>query len=229
MAQPLTLTSSEERTMPSLRVAALAGIAVPVVFIGTIALLTWVQYDFMTGIGWSLTEEYEAEVPYPSGLAGGPHGWAQSANFAVVGVLALAFLLGLRTQFHRRRAGLVATVFLGVFVLAAPLNAVPTALPGEPQGLGHLLHFIGFLMTVLGGLVGTFSAGLALRGNPAWRGWRTYSVLVAPAIVLLAVAAPVSSTIDSSLGLAVLFTWFGVMGLHLYQVAGTGPEPAPTR
>lgn len=81
-------------------------------------------------------------------------------------------------------------------------------------------HFIGFVMTVGGGLVGTLAAGLALRGDPAWRGWWVYASLTTPAILVTLVWGPLSESLDSTIGLGLLFVWFGVVGLRLWQVSG---------
>ncbi|HZI97498.1 MAG TPA: DUF998 domain-containing protein [Actinomycetales bacterium] len=200
------------------RSAAVAGIAVPLVFLPTVALLTWAEYDFMTARGWSPVADSDA-LPFPSALARGPYGWVQDVNFLLAGMLALVLLAGLRRCFRRRRWGYVATVALGMFGVAGLLNAVPTSLPGEEATLAGTLHFIGFLMTMLGGVVGTLAAGLALRGDPAWRGWWVYSVLT-PVGMVASATGLLGTPSDSGFYvlLLLLFGWFGVMGARLYRV-----------
>jgi hypothetical protein len=42
--------------------------------------LTFAQYGFMRDLGWDPLGA--SDVPWPSGLALGPLGWLQAANFA---------------------------------------------------------------------------------------------------------------------------------------------------
>lgn len=197
--------------------AALAGIAVPLVFIPIVVLLTVAEYEFLRGLGWHPYADHQSIGHWPSALARGPYGWLQSLNFLLAGALSLLFLAGLRSQFRPGGAGRVAVVALGAFGGAAVLNAFPTSLEGETgtwAAVG-LIHFIGFLITMASGVVGTVAAGLALRGQPGWRGWWVYSLLTGPAV-------PATMVLPGDTGfylvLVLLFGWFGVMGWRLRQV-----------
>lgn len=75
----------------------------PVLFATVLLALSALQYDFMLGIGWRpLTDPAGA---WPSGLALGPYGTVQVANFVVSGLLlalfALGFHLGVTDTAHR--------------------------------------------------------------------------------------------------------------------------------
>ncbi len=59
----------------------------------TITILTFLEYDFMAGIGWDPVQG--SDVPWPSGLALGPYGCLQVANFDHVGVCLIALAFGL--------------------------------------------------------------------------------------------------------------------------------------
>src|ERR687893_2329408 len=73
--------------------AAVAGTIGPVLF-GTVLLaLSVLEYDFMLGIGWRPVADPAGA--WPSGLALGPYGPAQVANFVVSGLLLAFFSLGL--------------------------------------------------------------------------------------------------------------------------------------
>jgi hypothetical protein len=63
---------------------ALAGMIGPATFALAIVVLTLVQYAFMVGLGWHPT--HSSDVPWPSGLALGPLGWLQVANFVIFGL-----------------------------------------------------------------------------------------------------------------------------------------------
>jgi uncharacterized protein DUF998 len=200
------------------RLSGYCGLAMPLVFFPVVILLSWAEYDFMRGIGWSPLGEHS--VNFPSSLARGEYGYVQILNFALAGMLSLAFVVGLRTQFSHRLSGWVATLALGAFGLAGLLNAFPTSLPGEPGGIANTLHTIGFIATMLGALIGIAAAGLALRGAPSWRGWWIYSVLTPPA-VLVCFINPLGLPGDSPfyVGLVLMFGWFGAMGARLLRTA----------
>lgn len=66
--------------------AALCGMAAPILFGFLTMVATLLQTDFMEKLGWDV---------YPSGLALGPYGWIQVANFVLEGILIIAFGLGL--------------------------------------------------------------------------------------------------------------------------------------
>src|SRR5215211_528493 len=73
--------------------AAVAGTIGPVMFGSVLLALSVLEYDFMLGIGWRpVTNPAGA---WPSGLALGPYGLAQVANFVVSGLLLAFFSLGL--------------------------------------------------------------------------------------------------------------------------------------
>lgn len=72
--------------------AALAGMLGPVLFVTVILALTALQYDFMLEIGWRpLADPADA---WPSGLALGPYGPLQDANFVASGLLLALFATG---------------------------------------------------------------------------------------------------------------------------------------
>lgn len=80
-----------ERTV---RVGAIAGAVAPYLFLlGTIGI-SWLQEDFMEELGWD---------EWPSGLALGPNGWLQMADFIVLGVLLSAFALAVAPVPARNR------------------------------------------------------------------------------------------------------------------------------
>jgi uncharacterized protein DUF998 len=99
---------------PSQQNGALAGIIGPAVFAFVIVVLTLVQYDFMVGLGWRPVRG--SDVPWPSGLALGPLGWLQVANFVLFGLALIAFAVGL----HRGvgRAGRGSSVGPALLILA---------------------------------------------------------------------------------------------------------------
>jgi hypothetical protein len=203
-----------------LRVGGVAGILMYPVFTITVVLVTWAEWDFLHGIGWTVLHPHE--VNYPSSLARGDLGLIQSLNFLVVlGVLCLLFTRALRTQFVHRWSGAVATVALAAVVLSGPLSAFPTDLPGETASWHGFLHGLGFVLLIVGNLVAFVAAGLALRGARSWAGFWVYSLLNAPAAVLaLIVLAPLDQVAFYA-GVSLMLVWYAVVGVRMYFLAGS--------
>jgi len=192
------------------------------VFALTVVVLTWLEWDFLHGLGWAVRKS--GEVNIPSGLARGDFGVVQSLNFALLGAFGMVFLLGLRTQFAHRRSANVATAALGAFALAGLFNAMPTDLPGEPVSWHGVLHGIGFILTMLGGLVGFIVAGLALRGAPGWRGYcAAYSIATTPLALLAGFGLSSLDQYSFYVLLTIMLVWFGVMGFRMRQLAAHTP------
>ena len=72
--------------------AAVAGTIGPVLFGSILLALSVLEYDFMLGIGWRPVANPAGA--WPSGLALGPYGPVQVANFVVSGLLLVFFSLG---------------------------------------------------------------------------------------------------------------------------------------
>src|SRR5919106_1751446 len=164
---PPTLTAMqppEDRTMtdltyparslttswPPRRIAALAGIAAPLIFLAGIILATWLAWDYLHARGWSVLDQ--GDVPWPSGTALAEHGWVQSANFALTGTLLFLFVRTMRREFRRPIAGRIA---------------------------GTLLTVLAVFAIMLSSLIGMPATALALRGNERWRGFPLGAVCVA--------------------------------------------------
>jgi hypothetical protein len=200
-----------------LRIAGTAGMAMLPVFAITVIVLTWLDWDFLHSTGWTVLDEHR--VNYPSALARGDLGLVQSLNFLTLGVLAVIFGHGLRTQFVHRWSGAVATLGLAAVGLSGVFSAFATDLPSEPVSWHGLLHGVGFLLMLLGCVVSFVAGGLALRGAPGWKGYWVYSLLNTPLAIAVSVAlSPLGQV--SFYGLVTgLLTWFGVIGMRLRQRA----------
>ncbi len=95
MADVMPSSSGREHVdqVLTVRRAALGGIIGPIMFGFIVVVLTILQYDFMVGLGWRPFAD--SDVPWPSGLALGPYGWLQVANFVLFGLLLIVFAIGL--------------------------------------------------------------------------------------------------------------------------------------
>jgi len=134
------LSRSVERPAPIIRVAALSGIAGPLLF-----TLTFVAQEAFR------RAEYDPIAEPVSALEAGPHGWVQQANFAVFGLLMCTFALGLdrglaRSRLGRLGPGLLGVASVGLFLAAAlPLREDATGVTYDPGG--HFLAGITFFLS----------------------------------------------------------------------------------
>src|ERR687892_853974 len=92
--------------------AAIAGMIGPVLFGSVLVALSALEYDFMLGIGWRPVAD--SAGAWPSGLALGPYGPAQVANFVVSGLLLAFFALGLHFGATNGRGSPVGSALLFV-------------------------------------------------------------------------------------------------------------------
>ena len=215
-------------TAPSRRTAGLAGLAMTPLCLGLVALATWLEWDYLHSLGWTF-QDHE-EVPYPSATATGDWAFLTIASFVAAAGLAAVLVSALRREFASRVPGRVATVALTVYVGSFVLLAFPTDVESEtPQTWHGWLHGIGFLTLLLSMLVGYASAGLALRGNDDWRGWRLV-VGWWPALLLVTMFTGFGLPGDTGwyLFLVLAFGWTAVVGLRLTQLPDR-PAATPRR
>jgi hypothetical membrane protein len=106
-----------------------AGLIGPALF-----TLTWVAQELFR------IEEYSPLQEPVSALAAGPNGWIQSVNFAVFGVLTLAFALGMHEVTRSSKSGAVGSALflvsgLGLLMAAAfPLQEDAAGVTYDPGG-----------------------------------------------------------------------------------------------
>jgi hypothetical protein len=207
----------------SLRLAGTAGTVMLPVFALTVVVLTWLEWDFLHSVGWTVMHEHE--VNYPSSLARGDLGFLQSLNFLLLGLFAVVFGQGLRTQFTHRWSGATAVVGFAAVGLSGLFSAFVTDLPDEPISWHGVLHGIGFVLLMLGSAVTFVASGLALRSAPDWRGFWIYSVVNAPLALAVSVALSPLGQVSFYALVVLLLAWFGVMGLRLRRLADQPMAP----
>ena len=162
-------SASRVAAMPAgrLRALAWAGVIGPALF--TVVYLT--QELFRRG-------EYSPMAEPVSALEAGPNGWVQQVNFAVFGLLTVAFALGLDRGLLPSRAGfagpgLVFASGVGLMLAAAfPLREDDTGATYDPGG--HLVAGLMFFATSAAGLV---VLSRRLRRDPAWHSLWFYTLL----------------------------------------------------
>lgn len=176
--------------------------------------------------GWSLTENSDA--PYPSGLATGPLGFLQIANFALTGALVLVFGQGLVGTLRRGASRGVARVGFAGMGVALMTSAFPTdffhrlhgdAMPTSWHGWIHGMSFFALMLSVL---VAMIAFAFNARRSTVWRRW-TLPTLVVPVLLVGAFLGMLPNSWAFYLFILVLFAWMGLAGRHLRGLTAEAP------
>lgn len=149
--------------------------------------------------GWLKGSGYDPMRHPVSSLALGDHGWVQTANFLVCGLLTIACAVGLWRS--GLRAGAVLIGIWGLGLVGAGVF-VTDPVSGFPLGTPNALEY-----TTIGALHDAFSlpaflalaaAQVVLSGGNGWK-WRVYSLLSATAFVTTFLLAGVGFDQNQSL------------------------------
>jgi hypothetical protein len=192
----------------------------PALFAFVVVALTAVQYDFMIGIGWQPLEDPAGA--WPSGLALGPYGWAQSLNFAVSGPLLVVFAAGL----HRGMAGgsmmgPALLVLSGVAMTLLAFETDPIVRTG-PRTLHGWVHDLAFILLIVSLAPAFFSLWRRMKRDPLWRDHARYTLITGLLVIpLFLLPGP-----TYYLSLALILTWLEVLAIRLWTVAGRRPAPS---
>ena len=204
------------------RVAGLCGMLAGPVFVTTVVLLTIAEYPFLEAAGWSVFGHNS--IPYPSYTARGEFGYVQTANFAITGLLVLAFVQGLSAHLHRW-TGVVARVLLMLGGVAVSTSAFTTDRVPGPVSWHGAIHAGSFLAVLLGTVLGALFAGLSLRHEPGWHRWGTGTALFAVwQVAAFAVGGRLQSgDVSFYVFLLGLFAWLAATGWRLRQQPSSRP------
>ena len=197
------------------RAAAVAGMVGPVLFATVLLALTVVQYDFMLGIGWRPIEDPSGA--WPSGLALGPYGWAQVANFVLSGTLLMIFSAGLHlgaTDGRGSRFGPALLFVAGAAIALMGFETDPIQSTG-PRTLHNLIHDLAFALFVLTLLPAFFLLWWRFREDILWRNHARYTLVTGVLAPLLFLFPGVAYY----LFLAVVLAWFEVTAVKLSRAS----------
>ena len=193
------------------RAAALAGMVGPALFAATLLTLTVVQYDFMLGIGWRPLADPAGA--WPSGLALGPHGWAQDASFVLSGILLMLFAAGLHLGAPGGSGiGPALISVAGAAMALMGFETDPIQSTG-PRTLHNLIHDLAFALFVLSLLPSFFFLWRRLREEALWRGHARYT-LATGVIATLSLFLP---GVAYYLFIAVVLVWISTTGVKLWR------------
>lgn len=207
----------------ALKAAATCGIGGPALFAVVVAVLSFLERDFMVALGWNPLSAPTHD--WPSGLALGPLGVVMAAAFVACGLM-LAFLaLGLRRAFHAGPAGRTASVLLAMAGCAMALLAFATDPTNStaPATLHGRIHDTAF--AVLGV---TLLASLAIFGLVFLRarGWRVSAVLSWVTVALIVPSFTVKGIVFYFF-LAAILAWCETVALRLLRTARVMDGSAP--
>jgi hypothetical protein len=198
-----------------IKLAGIAGTIGPVLFGGALLALSDLEYDFMLGIGWQpVTDPAGA---WPSGLALGPYGAAQTANFLISGFLLCLFALGLYLEIATRRTptapGPALLFVAGMAMALMGFRTDPIERVG-PRSLHGLIHDTAFVVFVFAFLAALFFLWWELRWDARWRGHARYTLATGILAVLLLLLPGVAYY----LFLVTLLAWIEVTAIRLWRL-----------
>jgi hypothetical membrane protein len=174
-----------------------------------------------------------------SSLALGAHGWVQSANFVVAGLLTLAFAAGLRLAHWPGKGSIWGPLFIGAWAIGLigagvfptdPVSGYPPGTPGQLPGytwhgaLHDLFSLPAFVALAAACFV--FGGRFAARGE---RGWAIYSFFTGLAFTVAFVLASAGfgqaeglvdlAGLFQRLAVTIGFGWLTLLAVRLLQVS----------
>lgn len=206
---------------------AAAGIAGPIMFAG-IALMH------------SLLRGDHSLVALPiSALAAGPSGWVQDVNFVALGVLMIAYAVGLHLGVRQARWGVLGPAFLslsGVGLVWAAVFPATDATGAFRAERIPALHTVGFAITFLAAVIGLIMMSRRMARDPRWQSLATYTLATGMVMLVLfllggGLVRPPGAPLHPWLGLfqwILLAVWFPctiVLAFRLLRVARAADAP----
>ena len=167
----------------------------------------------MLGIGWRPVANPAGA--WPSGLALGPYGLAQVANFVVSGLLLAFFSLGLHLEARIGHGPPLGPAFLfaaGTAMTLMGFETDPIRRIG-PRSLHGLIHDAAFVMFVLAFLAALFSLWRRFEADPRWRGHARYTL----ATGIVAVLSLLLPGVAYYLFIVTLLAWIEVTAILLWR------------
>jgi Protein of unknown function (DUF998) len=199
-----------------LRAGTIAGAVAPFIFLLATIGISWLEEDFMDRFGWEV---------WPSGLALGPDGWLQIANFIVLGLLLMAFALAVRAVPARNRWMRAAPVLLALAGFAAVMLAFKTDPPDEGTSWHGTIHVAAYFTWLLSLLLSYPLTWWRVHDHAVWRRTRwpaALALLLFPPVLLL----PDTDSSGNYVFFAVALTPLAVIAIRMAAGAlrDEGPE-----
>lgn len=195
-----------------IKFAVFAGITGPLLLGSVITILTIIERDFMTSIGWRLG----APLDWPSGLALGPYGWAMTLTFLISGILIIIFASGLRLSLPRVRSASVAVWLLfltgiGLMGLVSPTDKTLRTTPATLAGNLHNGFFVLIGLTLMPAMI---LLGFIFLKDERWNNLAVYTWIT----VALAIPTFWMKGVAFYFFLLAILAWCEVIALRLKSI-----------
>jgi hypothetical protein len=186
----------------------------PVFFTLVVIILTFLQYDFLLGLGWDPVDA--PTFDWPSGLSLGPYGVWMIATFILSGFILCLFALRLRTDLMPAPASRFGSMLLagsGLALAGLSFNTDPilTTITRTWHGLLHDFCFVLLGITLLGAML---FLGKAFQDDPRWRGYGIYTWITAA----LAIPSFFLKGVAFYVFLLAILTWNEVIAIRLLKI-----------
>jgi hypothetical protein len=208
-------------TQQKTKLSVYAGIIGPLLLGSVITILTIVEWDFMTSIGWKL----RAPLDWPSGLALGPYpfGWIMTLAFAISGILMIIFALGFRFRLPPGRLTTISIWFLvlagvGMIGLVSPTDKTIRTTPRTWHGILHDSSFVVIGLTLMPAML---LLGFVFLKDERWKNLAVYTWIT----VALAIPTFWTKGFAFYFFLLAILIWCEVMAFRLRSVGSKDASP----
>ncbi len=185
----------------------------PVLFALVLVALTVVQYEFMIGAGWR--PFVDPAGAWPSGLALGPYGWAQSLSFAVSGLLLVVFAAGLHRGIPRgSRTGPALLLLSGVAMTLLAFETDPIFRTSS-RTLHGWVHDLAFVLFAVSLAPSFFFLWRRMERDPFWKRHGRYTLVTG----LISIPLFILPGPTYYLSLALILVWLEMLAVRLWTVA----------
>lgn len=195
--------------------AALSGIIGPFLLGSVIAVLTVLQRDFMTSIGWRV----DAPLDWPSGLALGPYGWIMTLTFLISGILIILFAAGLRFTLPRLKLSTICIwlLFLSGVGMIGLISPTDKTLDPSPRTWHGILHDSSFVVIGLTLMPAMILLGFVFRRDPRWQDLVVYTWIT----VALSIPTFWMKGFAFYVFMLAILVWCEVIAFRLRQIASS--------
>lgn len=205
--------SGPDRT---LRLSAVCGIGVPIIFTAVTASVSFLRP------GYNHLSQFVSEL----GESGAPYSTLQNAAFTLYGLLVIVFSVGLSKGIGASRASRIGAVLLvvsGVGDVGAAIFPCDLGCPSSGS-TSNILHGQFSILGIVAAILAIWIFSLALGKDSRWRGYRAYSLATAVLATIFYLLAGFIGPQSlrggfQRLRLGTMLLWIGVMGAKLLSLS----------